>query len=71
MPPVSNLLAVSPRAAPPLLSGSFFGDPLFLFEIAHEFVRLGEVSWKSFEDGFPNIMIEKVRRSHRGLVFHH
>jgi ribose-phosphate pyrophosphokinase len=27
---------------------------------AAKFIRAGDVSWNSFEDGFPNIMIEKV-----------
>jgi len=35
-------------------------EDVLAVEHAHEFMRLGDVSWKSFEDGFPNIMIEKV-----------
>lgn len=33
-------------------------------------MRIGEVSWKSFEDGFPNIMIEHVDKlRNRHCVF--
>lgn len=34
-----------------------------LISLASQFMRRGEVSWKSFEDGFPNIMIQNVRSS--------
>jgi len=30
--------------------------------LASDYMRAGVVSWKSFEDGFPNIMIEKVEK---------
>lgn len=35
-------------------------DDILALDHAREFMRIGEVTWKSFEDGFPNIMIEKV-----------